>query len=86
MNLNPEVTVDTTQPGVKVMCPACGGDDLEGFFRIPELPTNCVALCATQQAAIDCAKGSIDLVFCRTCGAISTWLLTRLACLTIQLR
>ena len=58
MNLNPEVTVDTTQPGVKVMCPACGGGEVEGFFRIPELPANCIALCATREAALNVPKGA----------------------------
>ncbi len=71
MNLNPEITVDITQPHVKVACAACSGEDLERFLRIPGLPTNCVALATTRKAALDCAKGSIDLGFCRKCGAIS---------------
>lgn len=71
MNLNPEITVDITQPHVKIACAACSGEDLERFVRIPELPTNCVALATTRKAALDCAKGNIDLGFCRKCGAIS---------------
>ncbi len=71
MNLNPEITVDMAQPDVKVACGACSGEDMERFFRIPGLPTNCVTLATTREAALDCAKGSIDLGFCRKCGAIS---------------
>ncbi len=69
--MNPEMTFETAQPDVKVACAACSGDDLERFFRISELPTNCVALAATRKEAVDCAKGSLDLAFCRKCGAIS---------------
>ena len=83
MNLNPEITVDITQPHVKIACAACSGEDLERFVRIPELPTNCVALATTRKAALDCAKGNIDLGFCRKCGAISNLALTLLACLTM---
>lgn len=54
-----------------VLCPACGGTELERFFEIPELPVNCVALSRTQENALNCPKGRIDLAFCSHCGAVS---------------
>ena len=66
-----QMTMDAAQPARKAVCPACGGEKLGRFFEIPELPTNCVALGTSRDSAIGCAKGRIDLGFCRSCGAVN---------------
>jgi SAM-dependent methyltransferase len=56
------------------VCPACGGGDLESFFKLPELPVNCIALSPTREAALNSPKGDIELAFCARCGAVSNLL------------
>ncbi len=71
MNPELEVTADGVSTTAEALCPACGGSELERFFEIPELPTNCVALAKTQEAALNCPKAQIELGFCSKCGAVS---------------
>jgi len=55
----------------QAVCAACGSNELECFFTIPQVPLNCVVLRATQEAALNAPTGRIELVFCTACGAIS---------------
>jgi SAM-dependent methyltransferase len=52
-------------------CPACGGNELDRFLEIRQLPVNCIALGATREAARSCPKADIELGFCGSCGAVS---------------
>jgi len=52
-------------------CAACGSDEVECFFTIPQIPVNCVVLRATREAALSAPTGRIELGFCAACGAIS---------------
>lgn len=52
-------------------CPACGSDELECFFTIPQTPLNCVALRPTRDSALNTPTGRIELGFCTACGAVS---------------
>jgi C-methyltransferase C-terminal domain/Methyltransferase domain len=52
-------------------CSACGGLSLFHFFEMSNTPTNRVTLRTTQEQALACTTGIIDLVFCESCGAIS---------------
>ncbi len=53
------------------VCAACGSDELECFFSIPQTPVNCIVLRATREAALNAATGRIELGFCAICGAVS---------------
>jgi SAM-dependent methyltransferase len=66
-----ELTTDAMRGTATVECPACGGSELEIFLEIPELPVNCIALCATRDAALNGPKAGIELGFCRCCGVVS---------------
>jgi SAM-dependent methyltransferase len=71
--MNTEVHVPTRQIPIAAgtVCPACGGVDLEVFFRLADLPANCIALCRTREAALKVPKGTIELGFCQHCGAVT---------------
>ncbi len=72
MNSEVELTAEQMAAATGgVVCPACGGGELERFFEIAELPVNCIALSATREAALECPKGRIELGFCLDCGAVS---------------
>ena len=71
LNSELEVKTDAAQITARAVCPGCGGSELDRFFEIPELPTNCIALWATREAALNCPKAGIQLGFCRRCGAVS---------------
>ena len=71
MNQKLELTADGPPTMTDVVCTACGSSKLQRFFEIPELPVNCVALSRTQEAALNCPRGHIDLAFCPQCGAVS---------------
>ena len=70
INSELEFTADA-MPILARVCPGCGGTELDRFFEIPEVPTNCIALWATREAALNCPKAGIQLGFCRRCGAVS---------------
>jgi SAM-dependent methyltransferase len=71
MNSELELTADAARIMTAAVCPACGGSELDSFFEIPKLPVNCIALCATREAARNCPTAGIELGFCRRCGAVS---------------
>lgn len=52
----------------EVRCPVCDGPDLTGCIRIPQVPVYCNLLHASREAALNAAKGDIDLRFCHGCG------------------
>lgn len=71
MNVELHVPARETPNVAGTVCPACGGVDLEIFFRLADLPTNCIALSKTREAALNVAKGTIELGFCRHCGVVT---------------
>ncbi|MGA8870467.1 MAG: class I SAM-dependent methyltransferase [Candidatus Acidiferrales bacterium] len=71
MKAEVHISSDAQAIAVREVCPACGAGELESFFKLRDLPVNCIALCTTREAALKCPKGDIDLGFCRRCGAIS---------------
>ena len=62
----PTTAVDVCLPA----CFACGGLSSIPFFEMSDTPTNRVTLRRTREAALACTTGSIDLVFCESCGVI----------------
>jgi SAM-dependent methyltransferase len=71
MNSDLDVTTEVPEIRTDAACPACGGNEFERFFEIPELPANCIALCTTREAALACPKARIELGFCLRCGVVS---------------
>jgi SAM-dependent methyltransferase len=55
----------------QAVCTACGSDELECFFTIPQTPLNCVVLRATRETALNAPTGRIELDFCAACGGVS---------------
>jgi len=53
------------------VCAACGSDELECFFTIPQTPLNCIVLRTTKEVALNAPTGRIELGFCARCGAVS---------------
>jgi SAM-dependent methyltransferase len=51
-------------------CLICGGASLELLISIPDVPTLCNRLCATEAEAADAPRGDISLSYCRDCGHI----------------
>src|SRR5215472_10447264 len=74
MNVEARFTPSVLPTLSREVCGACGGGELESFFKLPELPVNCIALFATREAALNVPKGTIELGFCRRCGAVSNLL------------
>jgi SAM-dependent methyltransferase len=74
MNAQVRFTPNVPPTLTHAACGACGGGELESFFRLPELPVNCIALFATRDAALNVPKGAIELGFCQRCGAVSNLL------------
>ena len=52
-------------------CPVCDGSSANAFIELLNLPIYCNLLWDDRQAARDCPKGDIRLVFCDRCGAIT---------------
>jgi SAM-dependent methyltransferase len=71
MKAQGNLATDAASTVTQAVCPACGGTELDCFFEISELPVNCIALRKTRAAALACAKGGIQLGFCRQCGAVN---------------
>lgn len=71
MNVEVRAPAGEMSVAAGTVCPACGGVDLEIFFRLADLPTNCIALCKTREAALNVPRGTIELGFCRHCGAVT---------------
>lgn len=51
-------------------CLICGGASLELLISIPDVPTLCNRLCATEAEAADAPRGDISLSYCRDCSHI----------------
>jgi SAM-dependent methyltransferase len=71
MNPEIEVAAEVAQSTLVAACPACGSQKIERFFEIPELPSNCIALFKTKEAALRCPTATIELGFCLKCGAVN---------------
>lgn len=71
MNVEVHATACEMPIAARTECPACGGVDLEIFFRLADLPTNCIALCRTREDALNVPKGTIELGFCQHCGTVT---------------
>ncbi len=52
------------------MCPGCGATAPEPFFRLDNAPLHVGVQWPTPEAARQCPRGDIDLVFCGGCGLI----------------
>jgi 2-polyprenyl-3-methyl-5-hydroxy-6-metoxy-1,4-benzoquinol methylase len=55
----------------KKYCPLCGSKQLKLFFEIADVPVYCNVLWSTQDAALNCPKGDIELAFCPDCSFIT---------------
>ncbi len=52
------------------VCPVCLAPETHPFFEMASVPVYCNRLWPTREKALQCAKGDIQLVFCRFCGFI----------------
>jgi SAM-dependent methyltransferase len=51
-------------------CLVCGGKSLEPLISIPDVPTLCNRLCASEAEAANAPRGDIGLSYCLDCGHI----------------
>lgn len=51
-------------------CPVCQGMDNRVFYELPQQPAMIGMLWSTREAALDCPRGDLRLVFCPHCGFI----------------
>jgi SAM-dependent methyltransferase len=51
-------------------CLICGGKSLEPLISIPDVPTLCNRLCASEAEAANARRGNISLSYCLDCGHI----------------
>ena len=51
-------------------CLVCGGGSLEPLISIPDVPTLCNRLCASEAEAANAPRGDISLSYCLDCGHI----------------
>ena len=51
-------------------CPVCASTDVRVFVKIPQMPVFCNVLWPTREAALDAARGDLELGFCNHCGHI----------------
>ena len=49
-------------------CPSCGSGELRAFFDLSSIPTHINFLCDTREAALECPRGDIRLVYCMRAG------------------
>ncbi|MBN1479379.1 methyltransferase domain-containing protein [candidate division KSB1 bacterium] len=59
------------RPKIRSTCPGCGGNHVNTFYFIDDVPVHSNLLQTSEQAARDFPLGSIALGFCRDCGLIS---------------
>jgi len=57
-------------PAPTTTCPACGGTNLRGFYRVADVPVNSVRRIASRDTALAFPTGTVDLALCPTCGFI----------------
>lgn len=53
------------------ICPSCESGQLQIFYEVKSVPTNCVILLSSREEAISYPCGDIRLGFCPACGFIS---------------
>src|SRR6516162_10405162 len=51
-------------------CLICGGAPLELLISIPDVPTLCNRLCASEAEAANAPRGDISLIYCLDCGHV----------------
>ena len=51
-------------------CLVCGGKSLEPLISIPDVPTLCNRLCASEAEAANAPRGDMGLSYCLDCGHI----------------
>ena len=51
-------------------CPICGSIETRGFFELNDMPANIGVLWQSRTSAMNCSRGKINLIFCRSCGII----------------
>lgn len=51
-------------------CPVCDGTDSRSFFDLSQQPVLIGVLWPTKEAALDCPRGDLRLVFCPQCGFV----------------
>ena len=51
-------------------CPVCASTDVRVFVRIAQMPVFCNVLWPTREAALDAARGDLELGFCNRCGHV----------------
>ncbi len=56
--------------GRTTTCRACGGDQIESFYRQDAVPVHSALVLRDRQAALDVPTGSVDLCVCRGCGFV----------------
>ena len=61
----PHPNATTTLP-----CQACGGNSLESFYELSNVPAHSCLLLPTRAEALAFPRGDIELVFCHDCGFI----------------
>jgi 2-polyprenyl-3-methyl-5-hydroxy-6-metoxy-1,4-benzoquinol methylase len=61
-------TMEITRRSTAINCPVCESREFVGCIRISGAPVYCNVLHATRQAALEAARGDIDLRFCPACG------------------
>ena len=52
------------------ICAACGGGDIQIFYRIGDVPAHSCLMMSSREEALAFPKGEIELGFCRGCGFI----------------
>jgi len=51
-------------------CPVCGSRSITGFLRRERVPVHQNLVINDQEAAVEIARGDLDLVFCEECGFV----------------
>jgi hypothetical protein len=63
--------VHTPMPSeASLTCSACGGGDLQIFYRVKGVPAHSCLMLSSRQEALAFPRGDIELGFCRGCGFI----------------
>jgi SAM-dependent methyltransferase len=53
-----------------VVCPNCGNQSMDAFYRLPSVPAYSVQLLVSREDALNCARGELCLAHCNHCGFI----------------
>ncbi len=55
---------------VKICCPSCGADEIDGFYAVKGVPVHSVMKIRTRADALAFPTGDLDIAFCNACGFI----------------